>query len=83
MKVRGPLVHFGICAENVPFDVTLLENGSHVATITKIWGGFCRGSVLDADNFVIDFYLNMSVEEKTLILASAFLIDLMYFENNA
>ena len=52
-----------------------------MATITKLWGGCCRETVLDADNFVIEFYLNMSVEEKALILASAFLIDLMYFSN--
>ena len=82
MKVRGPLFHFGLCGENVPFEVTSTENGSQVATITKLWSGCCREAVLDADNFVIDFNFNMSVEEKALILATAFLIDLMYFENN-
>lgn len=82
LKVRGPLFHFGNCGENVPFEVTSIENGGHVATITKMWGGCCRDSVLDAGNFVIDFYLNMSIEEKALVLATAFLIDLMYFENS-
>ena len=52
------------------------------ATITKLWGGCCRDAVLDADNFVIEFILNTSVEEKALVLATAFLIDLMYFENS-
>ena len=47
-----------------------------------ISGGCCRDAVLDADNFVIEFLLNSSVEEKALILATAFLIDLMYFENS-
>ena len=82
LKVRGPLFHFGLCGENVPFEVTSIENGGHVATITKLWNGCCRETILDADNFVIDFYLNMSVEEKALVLATAFLIDLMYFENS-
>lgn len=80
LKIRGPLCHFGCCAEDVPFTVTSTDNGEHVATVTKKWGGFCREAVLDADNFVIDFLRNMSVDEKALILASAFLIDLMYFE---
>ena len=82
LKVRGPLFHAsGLCGNNVPFEVTSVENGGHVGTITKLWGGCCREAVLDQDNFVIDFYLNMSIEEKALILATAFLIDLMYFTN--
>ena len=75
------MFHFGLCGESVPFEVTSVENGSHVATITKLWGGCCRETVLDADNFVIEFYLNMSVEEKAMTLAAAFLVDLMYFSN--
>ena len=62
-------------------DDKYIFSGSHVATITKLWGGCCRETVLDADNFVIEFYLNMSVEEKAMILATAFLVDLMYFSN--
>ena len=82
LKVRGPMFHFGTCGENVPFDVISQENGGQVATITKLWGGCCRDAVLDADNFVIEFLLNTSVEEKALVIATAFLIDLMYFENS-
>ena len=81
LKVKGPMFHFGLCGESVPFEVTSVDNGSQVATITKLWGGCCRETVLDADNFVIEFYLNMSVEEKAMILATAFLVDLMYFSN--
>ena len=38
----------------------------------------------DADNFQIEFLTgkNVSVEEKILILATTFLIDLMYYEND-
>ena len=75
------MFHFGLCGESVPFEVTSIENGSRVATITKLWAGCCRETVLDADNFGIEFYLNMSVEEKAMILATAFLVDLMYFSN--
>ena len=58
--------------------------GDHVSTITKKWGGFCKEAVLDADNFQIDFFEEkaISVEEKILILATTFLIDLMYYEND-
>ena len=59
-------------------------NDDHIATITKKWGGFCKEAVLDADNFTIDFFAekNVSVQEKMLLLATTFLIDLMYYEND-
>ena len=52
--------------------------------MTKKWGGFCKEAVLDADNFQIDFFpeKNVTIEEKILILATTFLIDLMYYEND-
>ena len=63
---------------------SLKSNDEHIATITKKWGGFCKEAVLDADNFTIDFNSekNVSVEEKMLLLATTFLIDLMYYEND-
>ena len=65
-------------------DFTSESFGDQVATVTKKWGGFCKEAVLDADNFQIDFFAgkNVTIEEKILILATTFLIDLMYYEND-
>lgn len=87
LKVRGPFCHYGCCGKDVPFIVTRIDSSSmpdHVATVTKKWGGFCKETVLDADNFQLDFnsQKNVSLQEKILILATTFLIDLMYFEND-
>ena len=30
LKVKGPMFHFGLCGESVPFEVTSVENGSQV-----------------------------------------------------
>jgi hypothetical protein len=55
-----------------------------VATVTKKWGGLCKETMMDADNFQIDFFAEkqVSIVEKILVLATTFLIDLMYYEND-
>jgi hypothetical protein len=59
-------------------------NPEHVATVTKKWGGLCKETMMDADNFQIDFFAEkqVSIVEKILVLATTFLIDLMYYEND-
>ena len=81
MKIRGPFCHFLTC-KDVEFDVINLADSAQLATITKKWLGCCRETVIDADNFEINFQNSCTVEEKALILAATFLIDLMYYEND-
>jgi len=66
----------------VPTNITSFEGGERcVATVTKKWGGLCTEALLEADSFVIHYTdPDLSVEEKSLILSSAFLIDFNYFE---
>ena len=78
MKIRGPACQLA-CCQDVTFTVTTNE-GNDVATISKKWMGCFKETMTDADNFVIDFLTNLTVEEKSMILASTFLIDLMYYE---
>jgi len=87
LKVRGPLCHYGCCGNDVKFQVLMAKdrqdesNERQVATITKKWGGLCTETLLEADSFLIEYHdRNLSVEEKALVLSSAFLIDLNYFE---
>ena len=87
LKVRGPLCHYGCCGNDVKFHVLIAKDRPdetterQVATITKKWGGLCTETLLEADSFLIEYHdQNLTVEEKALVLSSAFLIDLNYFE---
>ena len=85
LKIRGPLFHYGCCGDDVKFQVLTAKERTDqdqvVATVTKKWGGLCTEALLEADSFFIEYLdRNLTVEEKSLILSSAFLIDLNYFE---
>ena len=58
--------------------------GNEVARITKQWSGMLREAVSDADTFSVSF--NTPVREKDfthLVLATAFAIDLAFFEGGS
>jgi len=82
MKIRGPFCHFG-CFSDVVYHVTNCE-GQELATVTKRWLGFCTEAVTDIDNFVVEYsdIADVSVQDKAMILAATFLIDLMYYEES-
>ena len=48
------------------------------------WLGFCTEAVTDIDNFVVEYsdMADVSVQDKAMILAATFLIDLMYYEES-
>ena len=48
------------------------------------WLGFCTEAVTDIDNFVVEYsdMAEVSVQDKAMILAATFLIDLMYYEES-
>eukprot|EP00095_Tigriopus_kingsejongensis_P001702 maker-scaffold1305_size49401-snap-gene-0.22 protein:Tk01702 transcript:maker-scaffold1305_size49401-snap-gene-0.22-mRNA-1 annotation:"phospholipid scramblase 2" len=82
MKIRGPFWTMG-CCDDVNFHV-LNTDGIEVATIVKKWMGCCRETLIDADNFVVQFKDSaMAVQDKVMILSAAFLIDLMYYESES
>ncbi len=57
-------------------------SGQEMGRIVKQWGGILREGFTDADTFSIQFSdLERSQEMRLLLLASAFAIDLDFFEN--
>ncbi|MCY3544741.1 MAG: phospholipid scramblase-related protein [Chloroflexi bacterium] len=60
------------------------EDGHEIARVTKEWSGFGREMFTDADTFVVQF-TNGSADNdfRLLMLASAFAIDLDFFENQS
>ena len=56
---------------------------SELARVTKRWSGFGREMFTDADTFVVQFTDGSTDQEfRLLMLASAFAIDLDFFEGN-
>ena len=58
--------------------------GGEVARVTKQWSGFGREMFTDADTFVVQFTDGSTDNDfRLLMLASAFAIDLDFFENQS
>lgn len=51
-----------------------LDEGSVVGKISKQWSGFVREAFTDADNFGIQFPLDLDVKMKAVMLGACFLI---------
>lgn len=60
---------------------TFMNQGRQVAQVKKKWSGILSEGFTDKDNFMVEYTASdMSVEEKTIVMASAVFIDLLYFE---
>ncbi len=60
------------------------EDGHEIARVTKEWSGFGREMFTDADTFVVQFTDGSADNDfRLLMLASAFAIDLDFFENQS
>ena len=58
--------------------------GGEIARVTKQWSGFGREMFTDADTFVVQFTDGSTDNDfRLLMLASAFAIDLDFFENQS
>ncbi|KAL8187848.1 UNVERIFIED_CONTAM: Phospholipid scramblase 1 [Gekko kuhli] len=80
LKVVGPCVVCS-CCEDINFEVKSTDEESTVGRISKQWTGFVREAFTDADNFGIQFPLDLDVKIKAVLLGACFLIDFMFFEH--
>ncbi|XP_058407271.1 phospholipid scramblase 1-like [Diceros bicornis minor] len=81
LKIIGPCLVCSCCAD-IDFEVKSLDEQNVVGKITKQWGGFVREAYTDADNFGIQFPLDLDVKVKATMLGACFLIDFMFFETS-
>ncbi|MDA0769937.1 MAG: phospholipid scramblase-related protein [Chloroflexi bacterium] len=56
--------------------------GEEVARVTKKWSGLLREGFTDADTFRLQFHKELDQGFRMLMLATAFAMDLDFFENN-
>ena len=61
-----------------------MQNNPSFLNNNHRWLGFCTEAVTDIDNFVVEYsdIADVSVQDKAMILAATFLIDLMYYEES-
>jgi uncharacterized protein YxjI len=67
-----------------PWTFTFERHGTELARVEKKWGGLLREGFTDGDRFRIAFQPSqLTLEERSLVLAAALFIDLQYFERKA
>jgi len=81
LKIEGPLCPCSCFGSDVEFKVLSTQTGEQVGMITKQWTGILKEAFTDADNFGINFPLDLDVKVKATLLGALFLIDFMYFEH--
>ncbi|XP_039707638.1 phospholipid scramblase 1-like [Pteropus medius] len=82
LKIITPCL-IGSCCADIDFEIKSIDEENVVGKISKQWAGFAREAFTDADNFGIQFPLDLDVKMKAVMLAACFLIDFMFFENNS
>ncbi|KAM8952429.1 phospholipid scramblase family member 5-like isoform 2-T2 [Pelodytes ibericus] len=82
LQIVGPYVTFS-CLGDVDFQVKTLNENSTIGKISKYWSGFVNDVFTNADNFGIDFPVDLDVKMKAALIGTCFLIDLMYFEQSS
>lgn len=71
--IVGPLLH--------PWTFHIKKNTQAIGKITKKWSGLGKEMFTDADNFMLQFPVELEPELKSVLLGAVFLIDFAYFEN--
>ncbi|KAJ1088411.1 hypothetical protein NDU88_001568 [Pleurodeles waltl] len=80
LKIIGPCIPCSCCGD-VNFEVKSLDESQDVGRISKQWTGFIKEAFTDADNFGIQFPMDLDVKIKAVLLGACFLMDFMFFEH--
>lgn len=80
LKIKGPCWTCRWC--DIEFQILSADGTQEVGKITKQWSGLAKEYFTDADNFGIQFPMDLDVKMKATMLAACFLIDFMFFEDN-
>ncbi|KAI4900171.1 hypothetical protein NFI96_023898 [Prochilodus magdalenae] len=79
MKLEGPCLACNCCGD-VHFELKGKDGGKSIGRISKQWTGLLKEVFTDADNFGIQFPLDMDVKMKAVLMGACFLIDFIFFE---
>lgn len=67
LYIKSPLI-------GVKFDVLAIDGVTKIGKIKKEWAGWIQETFTDADNFGLEFPVDLSVDMKALLLAATFLM---------
>jgi len=81
LRIEGPGCMVECCSD-MEFKVMSLDGLTQVGKVTKQWSGFMKEAFTDADNFGINFPMDLDVKAKATMLGAVFLIDFMFFEKS-
>ncbi|TRY88136.1 hypothetical protein DNTS_020930 [Danionella cerebrum] len=73
LKIVGPFCACK-CCNDVNFEVVSLDESTKVGRVSKQWTGMLRETFTDADNFGINFPLDLDVKVKAALFGACFLI---------
>ncbi|KAK2860513.1 hypothetical protein Q7C36_004679 [Tachysurus vachellii] len=79
MKLEGPCLACNCCGD-VHFELKSKDGGKNIGRISKQWSGLLKEAFTDADNFGIQFPMDMDVKMKAVLMGACFLIDFIFFE---
>ncbi|KAF1380602.1 hypothetical protein PFLUV_G00165590 [Perca fluviatilis] len=79
MKLEGPCFACNCCGD-VNFELKSKDGDTPIGRISKQWSGLLKEVFTDADNFGIQFPLDLDVKMKAVLMGACFLIDFMFFE---
>ncbi|XP_045441150.1 phospholipid scramblase 3-like [Pipistrellus kuhlii] len=81
LQVVGPCWTCGF-GTDTSFEVKTLDESHSVGCISKQWWrvGLLQEALTDADDFGLQFPLDLDVRVKAVLLGATFLIDYMFFE---
>jgi len=82
LVIKGPLCTFSLCGD-VRFKIMVPDESDEVGEIAKNWSGVLKEAFTDADNFGINFPMDLDVRCKATLIGACFLIDYMFFEKKA
>ncbi|XP_069831493.1 phospholipid scramblase 2-like [Dendropsophus ebraccatus] len=80
-KLHGPCIPCSCCSD-VNFELKSLDESSVLGKVSKQWSGAVKEYFTDADNFGVQFPMDLDVKIKAVILGATFLIDFMFFEKS-
>ena len=80
LMIQGPVC---VCGVGDQFDLLGADGATQVGRVGKQWTGLVPEIFTDADNFGISFPMDLDAKMKAVVLASAFLIDFMYYEKKS
>ncbi|MBN3308013.1 PLS1 scramblase, partial [Amia calva] len=73
LKLQGPFCGWS-CLPDIDFEILTLDETAKIGKISKQWTGLLREVFTDADNFGVQFPMDLDVRMKAVLIGGCFLI---------